>query len=250
MFSIFYYSINIHIILLFLERMTKILLKGFLSFLNKKNNTHLPVQNVLLSPQKIYLYQPDQPELQKIIDSPFPDGKAPGYVYFVQEHMNGTFKIGKTKHIEKRMNVFGVKLPFKNELIYLIKTGNHHQTEVAFHNHFSHKRLEGEWFQLNQDDVVWIKEQKYTSEIYASIHSKPLKELKRESNSDEVYLTPKQIEYAKSMVNKLDRYELVINETELTKKDLDRLIMYFKFKNKGTLVNMVKEGILKEKATV
>ncbi|MFG6494732.1 GIY-YIG nuclease family protein [Fictibacillus sp. UD] len=52
------------------------------------------------------------------------------------------------------MNVFGVKLPFKNELIYLIKTGNHHQTEVAFHKHFSHKRLVGEWFQLNQDEAT------------------------------------------------------------------------------------------------
>lgn len=227
------------------------MLKGFLSFLNKKNNTHRPVQkNVLLSSQKIYLYQPDQHELQKIINSPFPEGKAPGYVYFVQEHMNGTFKIGKTKHIEKRMNVFGVKLPFKNELIYLIKTGNHHQTEVAFHKHFSHSRLEGEWFLLNQDDISWIKDQKYTEEICTSIDSNYLKELKRESNSDVVYLTPKQIEYAKSMVNKLDKYELIINDAELTKKDLDRLIMYFKFKNKGTLVNMVKEGILKEKATV
>ncbi|MDM5317199.1 GIY-YIG nuclease family protein [Fictibacillus sp. b24] len=226
------------------------MLKGFLSFLNKKNHTDPPVHNVLLSLQKIYLYQPDQHELQRIIDLPFPEGKAPGYVYFVQEHMNGTFKIGKTKHIEKRMNVFGVKLPFKNELIYLIKTGNHHQTEVAFHKHFSHKRLEGEWFQLNQDDISWIKEQKYTKDIFTTIDSKPLKEIKRESKSDEVYLTPKQIEYAKSMLNKLDKYELVINDAELTKKDLDRLIMYFKFKNKGTLVNMVKEGILKEKSTV
>lgn len=147
------------------------------------------------------------------------------------------------------MNVFGVKLPFKNELIYLIKTGNHHQTEVAFHKHFSHKRLEGEWFQLNQDNITWVKEQNYTNEIYNSIHSKPLNVLTRYSNSDEIYLTPKQIDYAKSMVSKLDKYELVIHDAELTKKDLDRLVMYFKFKNKGILVNLVKEGILKEKVT-
>ncbi|MBH0168262.1 GIY-YIG nuclease family protein [Fictibacillus sp. 18YEL24] len=226
------------------------MLKGFLSFLNKKSNNEPPIQNVQFSPQKIYLYQPNQNELQKIIDSPFPDGKAPGYVYFVQEHLNGTFKIGKTKHIEKRMNVFGVKLPFKNELIYLIKTGDHHQTEVAFHKYFSQKRLEGEWFQLNQEDISWIKEQKYTTEICKSIHSLNIDEVKSKVKTNKVYLTPKQIEYAISMVNKLDRYELVINQAELTKKDLDRLIMYSKFKNKGTLVNMVKEGILKEKVTL
>ncbi|ANC77540.1 hypothetical protein ABE65_012325 [Fictibacillus phosphorivorans] len=225
------------------------MLKGFLSFLNKKSN-NTPIQNVVFSPQKIYLYQPNQNELQKIIDSPFPDGKAPGYVYFVQEHMNGTFKIGKTKHIEKRMNVFGVKLPFKNELIYLIKTGNHHQSEVAFHKHFFHKRLEGEWFELNQEDITWVKEQKYTNDIITSIHSKPLEELSSQSNSEKINLTPKQIDYAKSMITKLDKYELVISDAELTKKDLDRLIMYFKFKNKGVLVNLVKEGILKEKVTI
>lgn len=226
------------------------MLKGFLSFLNKKSNNETPIQNVLFSPQKIYLYQPDQNELQKIIDSPFPEGEAPGYVYFVQEHMNGTFKIGKTKHIEKRMNVFGVKLPFKNELIYLIKTGNHHQTEIAFHKHFSHKRLEGEWFNLNQDDITWVKKQKYTNEIFTSIHTKPLNNLKRDSDTGEVSLTTKQIDYAKSMINKLENYELVINEAELTKKDLDRLIVYFRYKNKGTLVNMVKDGILKERVSV
>jgi Meiotically up-regulated gene 113 len=226
------------------------MLKSLLSRLIRKTNTDPNIQNVVISPQKIYLYQPDQHELQKIIDTPFPDGKAPGYVYFVQEHMNGTFKIGKTKHIEKRMNVFGVKLPFKNELIYLIKTGNHHQTEVAFHKHFSTKRLEGEWFNLNQDDLTWVKEQNYTNEIFTSIHNKPLIDSNRNSGSSEVYLTPKQIEYAKSMVNKLDYYELFINDSELTKKDLDRLIVYFKYKNKGTLVNMVKEGILKEKVSV
>lgn len=226
------------------------MLKGFLSFLNKKSNNEPPIQNVQFSPQKIYLYQPNQNEIQKIIDSPFPEGNAPGYIYFVQEHMNGTFKIGKTKHIEKRMNVFGVKLPFKNELIYLIKTGNHHQSEVAFHKHFFHKRLEGEWFELNQEDITWVKEQKYTNDIITSIHSKPLEELSSQSNSEKINLTPKQIDYAKSMITKLDKYELVISDAELTKKDLDRLIMYFKFKNKGVLVNLVKEGILKEKVTI
>jgi hypothetical protein len=96
------------------------MLKEFLSFFNKNRNNGLTLHKVQFSPQKIYLYQPDHNKFKKIIDSPFPEGDAPGYIYFVQEHMNGTFKIGKTKHIEKRMNVFGVKLPFKNELIYLM----------------------------------------------------------------------------------------------------------------------------------
>jgi hypothetical protein len=91
---------------------------------------------------------------------------------------------------------------------------------VAFHKHFSLKRLEGEWFELNQDDINWVKEQKYTNEILSSIHSKPLKELPRQSNSEALYLTVKQIDYAKSLISKLDKYELVISDGELTKKTL------------------------------
>ncbi|WP_232787165.1 GIY-YIG nuclease family protein [Planococcus sp. MB-3u-03] len=91
------------------------------------------------------------------MESPDISGEAPGYVYFVQEHLNGSFKIGKTKHVERYMNLFVVKLPFENKLIHLIKSGNHHQTKAAFHQHFKDKRLEGEWFALNQDDVAWLK---------------------------------------------------------------------------------------------
>jgi len=124
------------------------------SFLNKiiSNNSSNKIETnpSHFQTQKIYLFESNQKELEDIISFPMTKGVAPGYVYFVQEYMNGTFKIGKTKHVERRMNLFGVKLPFENKLIYLILTANYHQTEVAFHKHFSDKRLEGEWFALNQ----------------------------------------------------------------------------------------------------
>ena len=47
--------------------------------------------------QKIYLFESNQKELEDIISLPMTTGVAPGYVYFVQEYMNGTFKIGKPK---------------------------------------------------------------------------------------------------------------------------------------------------------
>ncbi|MEK4521399.1 GIY-YIG nuclease family protein [Psychrobacillus sp. FSL W7-1457] len=205
-------------------------------------------------PQKIYLFETNQEELETILKSPFPDGNAPGYVYFVQEYMNGTFKIGKTKHIEKRMNLFNIKLPFENKLIYLIKTGNHHQTEVAFHKHFSSKRLEGEWFSLNRDDMNWIKSGKYTDEINYSISNNKEKDVNdkgkmvEESIKKEKPLTKKQIQYAKTMIQKLDQeYELMIDYSSLTNEDLSRLSVYFRFKNIGALNNLVKNGVLKKK---
>lgn len=215
---------------------------------NKTENT-----TVIVQAQKIYLFESNQKELEIIINSPYPEGKAPGYVYFVQEHMNGTFKIGKTKHIDKRMNLFNVKLPFENKLIFLIKTGNHHQTEVAFHKHFSNKRVEGEWFTLNREDINWIKEGKYTIEINQSINNRidiDIDEQKINENNVKYNkaLTEKQIEYAKTMIQKLEKdYELIVDYSSLTKEDLNRLSVYFRYKNIGALNNLVKSGVLKSR---
>lgn len=202
--------------------------------------------------QKIYLFESNQYELEKIIKSPDLQGKAPGFVYFVQEYMNGSFKIGKTKNLEKRMNIFGVKLPFENKLIFVVKTGNHHQTEVAFHKHFSDKRLEGEWFALNKDELAWIKAGKYTEEINQTIF--PVEEKKntaiktKSENKEDKLLTPKQVEFAKTLIAKLENeYELATDLASLTQKDLNRLSGYFRFKNKGALTNLVAAGVLKEK---
>lgn len=226
------------------------MLKNILNkLLTSKAEPGLPT---MAQQQKIYLFESNQYELEKIIESPDLQGKAPGYVYFVQEYMNGSFKIGKTKNLEKRMNVFGVKLPFENKLIFLIKTGNHHQTEVAFHKHFSNKRLEGEWFALNKSDLAWIKAGKYTEEINKTIliakekeNTVPKTELE---NKEEKLLTSKQVEFAKTLLTKLENdYELAIELTALTQKDLNRLSGYFRFKNKGALTNLVEAGVLKEK---
>ncbi|HSJ37679.1 MAG TPA: GIY-YIG nuclease family protein [Planococcus sp. (in: firmicutes)] len=201
-------------------------------------------------PQKIYLFESNQHDLEKIIALPDLPGKAPGYVYFVQEYMNGSFKIGKTKNIEKRMNIFGVKLPFENKLIYLIKTGNHHQTEVAFHKHFSDKRLEGEWFALNKEDLSWIKAGIYTTEVNQTIKiaEKPKAPAKTIDSKEDKLLTDKQVEFAKTLLTKLeDHYELAIDHSRLTQKDLNRLSGYFRFKNKGALQNLVTAGVLREK---
>lgn len=219
---------------------------------NKLLSNSPAAENTLpnIQSNKIYLFEPNQFELAKVLESPEVPGKAPGYVYFVQEYMNGTFKIGKTKNVEKRMNIFGVKLPFENKLIYLIKTGNHHQTEAAFHKHFADKRLEGEWFALNKENISWIKEGKYTAEINQTIQvieeSKPVPA--KVENKEDKLLTDKQLEFAKTLLAKIeDQYELATDHSLLTQKDLNRLSGYFRFKNKGALTNLVAAGVLKEK---
>jgi hypothetical protein len=66
---------------------------------------------------------------------------------------------------------------------------------------------------------------------------------------DEDYtLSAKQIEYALSLIEKVkEEFELAIDPTKITIKDLNRLIAYNRYKNKGTLINLVKKGVLKRK---
>ncbi|WP_238579183.1 ABC transporter ATP-binding protein [Neobacillus niacini] len=67
------------------------------------------------------------------------------------------------------------------------------------------------------------------------------------SNQDEDYtLSAKQIEYALSLIEKVkEEFELAIDPSKLTIKDLNRLIAHNRYKNKGTLINLVKKGVLK-----
>ncbi len=72
---------------------------------------------------------------------------------------DGTFKIGVTRgNIEKRIK----KLQTGNaEAIYVVMS---YETDIPFlieknlHQRFNDKRMEGEWFKLDSDDIVHFKE--------------------------------------------------------------------------------------------
>ncbi|MCM3764488.1 ABC transporter ATP-binding protein [Neobacillus niacini] len=71
---------------------------------------------------------------------------------------------------------------------------------------------------------------------------------KQTENQDDYKLTAKQTEYALSLIEKVNNeFELAIEPTKLTVKDLNRLIAYQRYKNKGTLINLVKKGVLRKK---
>ncbi|MDQ6598122.1 hypothetical protein [Bacillus salipaludis] len=61
-------------------------------------------------------------------------------------------------------------------------------------------------------------------------------------------LTPKQIEFALSLIEKTREYELAMYPANLTVKDLNKLIAFNRYKNKGIIVNLVKKGVLRKKA--
>lgn len=79
-----------------------------------------------------------------------------GYIYIIKEQENGRVKIGKAKHYINRLNIFNVKLPFPYEVIKIFEVSNRHKVEKLLHDNFSNKRLNGEWFELNDEDIEAI----------------------------------------------------------------------------------------------
>ncbi len=78
-----------------------------------------------------------------------------GYIYVLKSEYG--YKIGKTVNLKDRIRLFGVKLPFKFELILTGLVENCSKAEAELHRRFSHKRLEGEWFELTPTDVDQIE---------------------------------------------------------------------------------------------
>jgi len=103
-----------------------------------------------------------------------------GYVYFILSP-DKWIKIGMTANDPfKRMNeIFGgVNTSYEGvKFIHLIRTDFPFETEKAFHNHFAKKRHvnkydpteKNEFFNLEIDDLEWLKRQQYPEWIQKTI---------------------------------------------------------------------------------
>lgn len=82
--------------------------------------------------------------------------KNSGYVYLIQSP-TGSYKIGRTKDPSNRMKTFTVKLPFEVDYVCVIETADMYRLEGDLHLRFNSKRVNGEWFRLEPQDVEHIK---------------------------------------------------------------------------------------------
>lgn len=78
----------------------------------------------------------------------------PGYVYLVQA--NCYFKIGRSKQPNVRFKQIGIQLPFPFEVLHVIPVDDMHIAEKQLHAKYAHQHLNGEWFELAQDEVAEI----------------------------------------------------------------------------------------------
>jgi len=79
-----------------------------------------------------------------------------GFVYLVKGHP-GEYKIGRTNLVDRRLSELGATSSIEQELIWEIKTDDPAGIEAYWHRRFQDKRMKGEWFRLNVNDVKAFK---------------------------------------------------------------------------------------------
>ena len=75
------------------------------------------------------------------------------FLYIIKS--NNIYKIGYTKNIKSRINDYSVGLGLI-EVVYVYKSFNCFELESYLHNMFIDKNIKGEWFELNDNDVLKI----------------------------------------------------------------------------------------------
>jgi hypothetical protein len=89
-----------------------------------------------------------------------------GYVYLLRAiHDASLYKIGRTSNPANRSKTFNVKLPFPVGFVCLIQSADMYSLESELHAKYKSKRLEGEWFRLESEDVDYIQQLSVNTDI-------------------------------------------------------------------------------------
>ncbi|MGF2618471.1 GIY-YIG nuclease family protein [Rossellomorea vietnamensis] len=80
----------------------------------------------------------------------------PGFIYVIQEE-GGFFKIGKSVNPVTRLKTLQTSHPRPLQLVHVIEVEDMKSIESKLHDLFESKRLSGEWFELTEEDVEFLK---------------------------------------------------------------------------------------------
>jgi cell division protein FtsL len=87
--------------------------------------------------------------------STMPEGN---YIYVIRDvDISGNYKIGRASRPARRLYDFDVKLPFEVRIVHVAAVQDAHRTERELHNIFRKKRINGEWFALDERDIDAIR---------------------------------------------------------------------------------------------
>lgn len=79
------------------------------------------------------------------------------FIYFIHSD-NGLTKIGIAKDVKLRLTTLNIGSPVELSLLFYFESQNAKRAEANLHKRFSQKRVKGEWFNLSDKDISWIKE--------------------------------------------------------------------------------------------
>lgn len=79
-----------------------------------------------------------------------------GCVYVLKS--GNYYKIGRSRQPDKRIKTLKIQLPFPVEVFALIPCERCIDSEMALHELFGDKRVNGEWFHLSPNEVAWVKD--------------------------------------------------------------------------------------------
>lgn len=80
-----------------------------------------------------------------------------GAIYLIKSEASGLFKIGKTIDIHKRLAQIKTADPSCKVVFVHYEVASCNKKEKEIHNHFSCKRVTGEWFNLDDTDILTFK---------------------------------------------------------------------------------------------
>lgn len=87
-----------------------------------------------------------------------PKDDQAGYVYLLHGVGTHYYKIGHSNNLDRRISQISPVLPFPLELVSSIRSDHRQKLEAYMHRKFASKRLEGEWFALDKDDIALFDE--------------------------------------------------------------------------------------------
>lgn len=82
-------------------------------------------------------------------------GAKAGVVYVLKSAYG--YKVGRTRNVPARMRAFGVHLPIVYTIPLCAWFDDCHAAERRYHEAFANKRINGEWFDLDEDDIQRIR---------------------------------------------------------------------------------------------
>lgn len=80
-----------------------------------------------------------------------------GFVYLVKPK-NLPCKIGRTQDVERRLHGLKTGFPFGIEVLHAITAFDRFRLERQLHLRFAAKRLDGEWFDLSEEEIAWVQQ--------------------------------------------------------------------------------------------